>query len=140
MKIIFLFLTIGLLACQNESENVPEIINGIMHEEAEAWNKGDVEGFMKGYWQNDSLAFIGSRGLTFGYENVLNNYKKSYPSKAEMGTLHLNNELFRSLSHNSYWVAGQWKLYRETDTVGGYYTLVWRKIDGNWVIISDHSS
>lgn len=138
--IAFLSLCFFALSCQKSEENVPELINEIMQKEAEAWNRGDLEGFMEGYWHNDSLVFIGSRGLTYGYDNVLKNYKKSYPDRAAMGTLQLKNELFRSLGPRSHWVAGRWTLFRERDTIGGYYTLVWRKIDGKWVIISDHSS
>jgi ketosteroid isomerase-like protein len=131
-----------LFSCQpaQEEENVPELINQIMQSEAEAWNRGDLNGFMEGYWRNDSLVFIGSRGLTYGYNHVLNNYKQTYPSRSAMGTLQLNNELFRSLGPFNHWVAGRWTLLRDHDTLSGYYTLVWRKINGQWVIVSDHSS
>ena len=140
MKILLALLCTALISFQGDSEDGRLEIERLMKLQEAAWNRGDIDVFMARYWQNDSLVFIGKRGLTYGWQPVLDNYKKSYPDKAAMGTLDFKNELYRPLGASNYWVAGQWTLYRESDTIGGHYTLVWQKIDGQWVIISDHSS
>ena len=110
-----------------------------MKKQEQAWNHGDIEGFMKYYWKNDSLKFIGSKGITYGWQKTLDNYRKSYPDKASMGTLTFEINTNEELSKNSVFIVGKWSLAREK-SVGGYFTLLWKKIDGNWVIVVDHTS
>lgn len=115
-------------------------IRQILHDQTEAWNRGNLEDFMKGYWNNDSLMFIGKSGVTYGYQNTLNNYKKGYNGPDQMGTLTFNLIKLEPLSKDYYFVVGKWHLKRNAGDVGGHYTLLFRKIKGTWVIISDHSS
>ena len=124
---------------QKESTLRP-VIGKIMTEQEKAWNNGDVDGFMTAYWNNDSLKFIGSKGITYGWKNTLANYKKSYPDKATMGILTFSILNVEELSDTSCFVTGRWDLKREKGDVGGYYTLLWKKIDGKWVIVVDHTS
>ncbi|MBL7807616.1 MAG: nuclear transport factor 2 family protein [Saprospiraceae bacterium] len=105
-----------------------------------AWNRFDLEGFMEGYWHSDSLRFIGSKGLTFGWQNTLDNYKRSYPNPDAMGTLKFTILSVELLSGKSAFVIGKWQLTRKQDLLSGHYTLLWRKIKGKWVIVADHSS
>jgi hypothetical protein len=140
MKMLLAILCTTLITFQGDTEDARVEIERLMKKQEAAWNRGDIDAFMASYWQNDSLVFIGKRGLTYGWQPVLDNYKKSYPDRAAMGTLTFKNELYRPFGENNYWVAGQWTLYRDRDTIGGHYTLVWQKIDGQWLIISDHSS
>lgn len=104
------------------------------------WNKGDIDAFMKGYWNSDSLMFIGKSGVTYGYQNTLNNYKKNYKGADQMGKLTFNILQVKRISKDAYFVVGKWFLKRNAGDVGGHYTLVFRKINGEWVIVSDHSS
>ncbi|WP_276479407.1 YybH family protein [Paraflavitalea pollutisoli] len=115
-------------------------IRQILHNQTEAWNRGDLEDFMKGYWNNDSLMFIGKSGVTYGYQNTLNNYKKGYNGPDQMGTLTFNLVKVQRLSADYFFVVGKWHLKRNAGDVGGHYDLIFRKIKGQWVIISDHSS
>lgn len=115
-------------------------IRKILDTQTMAWNKGDIVAFMNGYWENDSLIFIGKSGVTYGWTNTLNNYKKGYPDTAAMGKLHFTLIQVKKLSGEYYHVVGKWFLKRSIGDVGGHYTLVFRKINGRWVIISDHSS
>lgn len=111
-----------------------------MREQEQSWNHGDIEGFMKHYWHSDSLKFIGSRGLTYGWQQTLDNYRKGYPDKDAMGRLQfdiLNTEV---LSDASAFVIGKWTLFRSADTLSGHYTLLWKKLNNQWVIVADHSS
>lgn len=117
-----------------------QAIRDLMGRQSAAWNRGDVEAFMNGYWENDSLMFIGKSGVTYGWTNTLNNYKKGYPDKAAMGQLTFTLIQVKPLSKKYYHVVGKWHLKRSMGDVGGHFTLLFKKINGNWVIIADHSS
>lgn len=134
-------LTILSTSVYSQKENkMKPVIEKIMHEQQVAWNKGDLDGFMLSYWNNDSLKFIGKNGITYGWKSTLANYKKSYPDKATMGELTFTIISVEELSKTSCYVIGKWDLKREKGDVGGYYTLLWKKIDGKWVIVIDHTS
>ena len=115
-------------------------IRGILNEQTSAWNRGDIEGFMDGYWKNDSLMFIGKSGITYGWTNTLNNYKKGYPDMAAMGKLSFNIISVKKLSNEYYYVIGKWYLQRSIGDLSGHYTVLFKKENGWWVIIADHSS
>lgn len=115
-------------------------IRRVLDEQTKAWNRGDLEGFMKGYWENDSLMFIGKSGVTYGWKNTLNNYKRGYPDTAAMGKLDFTLISVKRLSAGYFHVTGKWHLHRSIGDLEGHYTLLFRKINGQWVIVSDHSS
>lgn len=117
-----------------------EIIRKVLHEQTIAWNQGNIEEFMKGYWKNDSLMFIGKSGVTYGYQNTLMNYKKNYSNADAMGTLSFDLIKVQRLSPDYYFVVGKWHLKRTIGDVGGHYNLLFRKVNGTWVIVADHSS
>lgn len=116
-------------------------IRALLNAQTVEWNKGNVEAFMSGaYWQSDSLMFIGKNGITYGYQNTLNNYKKSYPTADAMGKLSFNILSVQRISSDSYFVIGKWMLTRTVGNLQGHYTLLWKKINGEWKIVADHSS
>jgi hypothetical protein len=115
-------------------------IRKLLDKQTKAWNNGDLIGFMDGYWENDSLSFIGQTGITYGWNNVLENYKKGYPDTAAMGKLAFTLISVKRLSSEYFSVIGKWELFRTIGNFSGHYTLLLRKINGKWVIISDHSS
>jgi len=125
------------LSAQNSDEKA--IIN-LLNKQANEWNKGNIDEFMKGYWNNDSLMFIGKAGVTYGYLNTLNNYKKNYTNSDQMGNLTFEFLQVKKISSEYYWVLGKWFLKRSVGDVGGHYTLLFRKINGKWLIVADHSS
>jgi ketosteroid isomerase-like protein len=106
----------------------------------DAWNHANLEGFMAAYWKSDSLCFIGSRGLNYGWQTTLNNYQRSYPDAAAMGRFQFTNETIDVLDQNNAFVIGKWELFRTADTLSGHYTLLWKKKAGEWVVVADHSS
>jgi hypothetical protein len=134
--VFFLSVTIQSIA-QSKDETA---IRKILDEQTAAWNCGDINNFMKGYWENDSLMFIGKSGVTYGWTNTLNNYKRGYPDTAAMGKLIFNLIQVKKLSKEYYHITGKWFLKRSIGDVGGHYTLLFRKVNGRWVIVSDHSS
>ena len=115
-------------------------IRGVLLVQTAAWNRGDVEDFMKGYWENDSLTFIGKSGITYGWANALKNYKKGYPDTVAMGKLNFKIITVKRLSSKYYQVVGKWHLQRSIGDLNGHYTLLFKKIKRHWLIIADHSS
>lgn len=138
MRILLLILLpVTLLAQRNRDEVA---IKNVMQAQQEAWNRADIESFMEGYWKSDSLKFIGRNGITYGWQTTLENYKKSYPSPEAMGKLTFTILTLDLLSESSAYMIGKWHLKRTTDEPGGHFTLLWRKINGKWVIVADHTS
>lgn len=115
-------------------------VRKLLADQVEAWNRGDIEAFMKGYWHSDSLMFIGSKGVTYGFDNTWERYKKTYDSREKMGVLAFDLLHVLPLAGDVYMVVGKWHLTRSVGDIGGHYTLIFRKIKGHWVIISDHTS
>ncbi len=136
-KVIFIFFMICSFVSFSQTEVAKVLEN--MNAQEKAWNEGNIEGFMKYYWSNDSLKFIGKSGITYGWQKTLNNYKKSYPTKAEMGILTFSIKEATLLSPESIFLIGQWQLKKDKPA-GGYFTLLWKKINGNWLIVADHTS
>jgi len=106
-----------------------------------SWNKGDLEGFMQGYWHNDSLIFTGGKGITHGWEQALSRYRKAYAGRKAMGELSFSDVQTKLMGTQGAYTVGQWQLNRASDTLTGRFTLIWNKLkDGQWVIVADHSS
>lgn len=122
---------------QNKDERQ---IRSMLAAQVTEWNKGNIEGYMKGYWENDSLLFIGSKGPRYGYKETLEKYKLAYPDTAHMGRLISTVLSMKKLSADYYFILGSWALERSVGNVSGSYTLLLRKIKGVWVIVCDHSS
>lgn len=129
-------VTVTFDASQTEDLDKIAILD-VMNMQEESWNKGDIDGFMEGYWKSDSLRFIGSRGLTYGWNNTLANYKKAYPDNAAMGKLEFEILHLDKIASDVYFMVGKYTLIRAADKPSGYFNLLWRKIDGKWVIVSD---
>ena len=142
MKKLLSFFMISLLltgSMQAQSEDEKAIVK-ILSEQDAAWNRGDIEAFMKGYWKNDSLMFIGKSGITYGWQNTLDNYKKRYPDTTAMGKLNFEYIEMKQLSANYFFVVGKWHLTRTIGNVEGAFTLLVKKINNTWLIVKDHSS
>ncbi len=123
--------------CQTKDETA---VRNVLDRQNKAWNGGDIDAFMVGYWESDSLMFIGKSGVTYGYKNTLANYKKNYPDTATMGKLTFTLIQVKQLSPEYFHVTGKYYLTRTIGDASGHFTLMFRKISGKWVIISDHSS
>ncbi len=140
MKSTFLSILLAVTLVSTAQSKDEKTIRNLLAEQTAAWNRGDIESFMKGYWENDSLMFIGKSGVTYGWTNTLNNYKKGYPDTAAMGQLAFTLIKVEKISRKYFQVVGKWFLKRSIGDVGGHYTLLLRKINRKWVIVADHSS
>ena len=131
-------LSFSLVALAQPGDAVS--IRKVLDEQIKEWNKGNIEGFMQGYWRNDSLMFIGKSGINWGWQKTLDNYRKNYPDTIAMGQLSYDIILVKELSPEYYYVVGKWMLIRSIGNLGGHYNLLFRKLNGQWFIIADHSS
>lgn len=136
--VLVTILTISFSArAQTKDETA---IRTMLAEQVTEWNEGNITGYMKGYWENDSLLFIGKNGPTYGYEATLQRYKKGYPDAEHMGQLTSTVLSIKQLSPEYYFVLGKWELKRNAGDLSGSYTLLIKKIKKEWVIVADHSS
>jgi len=128
---------LGLVICHAQDK---EAVMKVLATQQDAWNRGDIEGFMQGYWKSDSLMFVGKTAPVYGWQTTLDHYKKGYPNRAAMGQLMFDIIQVKILDPSNAFVMGGWKLKREKDEPGGYFTLWFRKINGEWKIVCDHTS
>ena len=133
---LFFVFAINLFAQRSQSD----LILKLLEDQRQAWNRGDINEYMQGYNQSDSLLFVGKSGPQYGWNNTLENYKKSYPSKSAMGYLSFDIKEIKMISADHAFVLGAWHLKREKDEPKGYFTLLVKKIKGQWKVITDHSS
>jgi ketosteroid isomerase-like protein len=117
-----------------------ESITGVLNSQQAAWNRGDVDAFLVGYWRSPELTFSGSSGVARGWDGVQARYKKNYPDRAAMGQLDFSELEFRFLGPDAALVLGHWHLKREKDEPGGVFTLVWQRFPEGWKIVHDHTS
>jgi ketosteroid isomerase-like protein len=114
-------------------------IRAVLDEQAAAWNRGDIDGYMSGYAQSDDTMFVGT-DVTRGWTKVRDRYKAKYDSRAKMGTLVFSDLDLRPLGSDDVVVTGAWKLTREADTPHGRFTLIFHRRTEGWRIVYDHSS
>lgn len=139
-KLIFLCLLFFAVRVPAQVGNgAVDQVRLLMEAQEKAWNRGDIVGFMEHYWHHDSLKFVTSKRITYGWQSTLDNYKKSYPDKTTMGRLSFTIVEATALSDSAVYVIGKWNLYKEKPAAG-HFTLLWRLLSGKWVIVSDHTS
>jgi uncharacterized protein (TIGR02246 family) len=134
--LLLLALVTGSAGAQDAEE---KSIRSVLARQEAAWNKGDIDEFMEGYWKSDSLKFIGA-SITKGWKATLERYRKTYPDRATMGTLNFTFYEFRFISSDACLVTGRYRLKRANDEPTGMFTLLIRKIEGKWLIVYDHTS
>ena len=141
MKKIVLLLTVVLLSSFSgiETKDDKTEIRKVMADQQEAWNNYDLEGFMRGYWKSEELKFYGSNGVTYGWNNTLARYKKAYPSREYSGTLKFAINDISMISKDAYYVMGEYHLERSVGNADGIFMIIFKKINGEWKIISDTS-
>ncbi|MBI1807721.1 MAG: DUF4440 domain-containing protein [Ignavibacteria bacterium] len=137
---LFLVLLVLSFARSQSDSAASAEIQGVLVRQADAWNQGDIEGYMQGYWKSDSLIFTSGGNIQRGWQATLEKYRKSYNTKAEMGTLKFSDLEITMLSQESAWILGHWELQREKDHPAGVFTLIMKQFRDGWKIIHDHTS
>ena len=138
-QVLFAVLTFFSLSLWAQSSD-EAAVRKLLDNQVRAWNQGNIDEFMKGYWNSDSVTFVGKSGVTHGYAQVLANYKKNFADTAHMGKLFFTLLQVKELSAEYYFVIGKFFLKRTVGDAGGFFTLLFRKIRGKWAIVVDHTS
>ena len=115
-------------------------IRAVLDAQRDAWNKGDIEGYMDGYDRTDNTVFVSGDNVTRGWKTVLERYQRSYDTREKMGELTFSDLEVTVLSKDSAVVLGRWLLKRSQDEPHGRFTLIFKKTKLGWRIIHDHTS
>ena len=116
-------------------------IQKLLDDQAVAWNKGDLKGFMAGYWKSEKLTFFSGDKIEHGWQATYDRYQKRYQAEGrEMGTLTFNDLDIEMIGADTAWVRGRWKLVTSKEKPGGLFTLVFKKLPEGWRIVHDHTS
>jgi len=134
-----LFASTSIIAEPPRNGLVSEI-QTVLRAQQDAWNRGQVEEFMNGYWRSEQTVFVSGDEVTRGWQKVLDRYKKKYSDRSKMGTLTFSDLEITPLSDDSAVALGNWKLNRANDQPHGRFTLVFRRFPEGWRIIHDHTS
>ena len=148
MKQLFTLFLLVFLSCNMNNSNTvntinqdPNDINAIkkmLSNQQECWNNGDIDGFMQGYWQSEKLIFTSLRHKpAYGWNNTLERYKSSYPTKSSMGELKFQILDLKLISKTTATLKGKWELIREKDNPNGIFWLDIDKFDKDWLITKD---
>ncbi len=127
-------------ALANPAHEKKKLILSVLEKQQSDWNRGDLEAFMAGYWNSDTLRMVSNRGVTYGWDKILARYKKSYGDSATMGKLDFDVIHVELIGEMDAMVTGKWLLKLDKKFKGGYFTLLFRKLKGKWVIVADHTS
>jgi ketosteroid isomerase-like protein len=137
---VFLFLAALVGSTSTRAGEPASEIQSVIRAQQDAWNRGDTEAFMNGYWRSDETVFVSGDEVTRGWQKVLDRYKNKYSDRAKMGTLTFSDLEITPMSDNSAVVLGSWKLKRANDEPHGRFTLIFRKFPDGWKIVHDHTS
>lgn len=115
-------------------------ICAVLDAQQNAWNRGDVDGFMNGYHRSPATVFVSGDTVTRGWQTVRDRYRKKYATAAQMGRLTFSDLEITPLSRDLAMVLGRWKLVRKGDHPHGRFTLLFRRTPDGWRIVQDHTS
>jgi len=136
-------ITFVILFLTHEGINKVEIekdIRSVLETQLNAWNNGNIEKYMAGYINSDSLRFASGGNVTYGWTTTLARYKKGYPDRETMGFLRFSQIDITTISEDAAIVFGKWELKRKEDNPSGLFTLLFRKTNNRWHIFHDHTS
>jgi hypothetical protein len=137
---INLLVGIALIFSLNSSDPIKEELKNKLVASTTCWNSGDMECFMQTYWKSDSLTFIVEGGISYGWESTLQKYKVAFPTAKDRGELSFTFISVNKISEEAYYMIGEYHLKLESGHDNGYFSLLWKKINNDWVIVADHSS
>ena len=142
IRYIALLLFILNSCATSPQGNAREIdaIKQVLTSQQLCWNNGDIDGFMLGYWNSEKFKFSWVNGTEYGWENALEKYKISYPTKESMGEFIFEILEVKLTSDTTAILDGEWELIRKNDNPNGSFTYIFKKIENNWLIISDYTT
>jgi ketosteroid isomerase-like protein len=125
---------------QGRDAKIIASVRAVLDAQVAAWNRGDIEGFMDGYWRSPETVFVSGDTVTHGWQTVLDRYKKGYDTRDKMGTLTFYDLEIKVISKDTAVALGRWQLQRAQDTPHGRFTLIFRRTHDGWRIVHDHTS
>ena len=135
-----MLLAITVFAAPEQTADAVTEIRSVLQAQQEAWNRGDIDGFMNGYARSASTVFVSEDTIRRGWETVRERYRKKYSDRAKMGALTFSEPEITLLSTNAAVVLGRWSLKRANDQPHGRFTLIFRRLPEGWRIVHDHTS
>ncbi len=132
------FLTVATLS--SAAGNPSSEIRAVISAQVAAWNRGDIDGFMAGYWRSDRTEFVSGDKVTRGWQTVRDRYRTKYDSREKMGILTFSEINVRPLGNDAAFVVGRWSLGRKNDRPHGVFSLLFRRTPEGWRIVHDHTS
>ena len=139
-QFIFLFIIFGLQMQAQTFQKDSLALVSVLQAQEKAWNAYDIDTFMEGYWKSPNLVFCGSGGPVYGWNATKKRYKQAYDNQEKMGKLQFTILNVQALTNNVMQLIGRFQLSRKPKNTSGYFTLLWKRIDGEWKIVSDHTS
>jgi ketosteroid isomerase-like protein len=137
---VLLCLWLAASAPASDDAKAVAAVRGVLEAQVAAWNRGDIEGFMDGYWRSDETVFISGDAVTRGWQATLDRYKRGYDTRAKMGVLTFSELDIKLIDKTHAVVIGRWALQREQDNPRGRFTLIFRKFKAGWRVVHDHTS
>jgi hypothetical protein len=132
--------SLSVSLAQERARSADVALRALLTAQAADWNRGDIDAFMRGYWNSPEITFAGVSGVSRGWQTVLDHYHKNYPDRAAMGHLDFGEIEITPLGNDAALILGRWHLNRDAGPVGGIFTLVARRFPEGWRIIHDHTS
>jgi len=136
----YIFMAIPVFAAPEQTADTLTQIRSVLQAQQDAWNRGDIDGFLNGYARSASTVFISEDTITSGWQTVRDRYRKKYSSRSKMGTLTFSDLEITLLSSDSAMASGRWKLKRANDQPHGRFTLILKRLPEAWRIVHDHTS
>jgi len=124
----------------SRSRQAQDQIVALLDAQAQAWNRGDIESFVEGYWKSEETEFVGAKGVRKGFQSLLDRYRQDYPDRKAMGNLSFSNLDVHLLCKGSACVIGEYLLKRDKDQPSGFFTLYLKKFADGWKIVLDHTT
>lgn len=137
--IVFAAVSVSAQSEKDKKRIIAEI-EQVMTAQTAAWNRGDIDAFMEGYWRSEEMRFVSGNSVTMGWQAALDRYKRSYNTREKMGELTFDDPVVVVLDKNNAYVFGRFTLVRKEDKPTGLFTLVFRRTKDGWRIIHDHTS
>lgn len=137
--LLILLLPFVMFAQQKADPDIEQILTNIKTLN-QCWNNGDLDGYMNMHWRSESVVFMSNHSVVSGWDKVYDVYKRAYPTVETMGTLTLTVIHLEKLSDTAAFMIGKYEVAADRGNQSGHFNLLWKKIDGKWLIAVDHSS
>lgn len=132
---------VGAVTPAEQPAKTADAVKAVLTDQVACWNKADLDGFLKTYWNDDKLTFYSGGTISNGWKAVAERYRKNYQADGkEMGQLTFSNIEVEILGPEAAMARAKWELKLSKETVGGLFTLILRKFPDGWKIVHDHTS